>query len=569
MSLSERIAHHLGWLYPHASSAELAVLAERVNDAFGPVTEPASSAETATPFRSDEVVLITYGDTFTSADQPHLRSLGEFWASHFATTFSTVHVLPFFISSSDGGFSIVDYRHVADGLGDWADLRAIGADELMVDLVCNHGSAQSEWFDEFVADREPGRGYYKTASLDDDLTAVVRPRTHPLLVPVETTAGTKHVWATFSPDQVDFDFANPDVLVEFCSILGFYASQGASRIRLDAIAYLWKQVGTPCVHLPQTHRVVKLMRTLLSANVPGRLLITETNVPHTQNVSYFGEPDLEQDGLVTDEAHLVYNFTLAPLIVWSVIAGRADTLTKWLGQLLPPPSGCAFLNFLATHDGIGLRPVEDLIAPDDLRPMIDRAVEVGGDFSAYSAPGGPRPYELNVSLADLLAGPNGETAARYVLAHALMFAVQGIPAMYVHSMLVSPGDTESVQRTGHKRDINRANIELTEAHARVTTGWRGTVFGQLSHLISLRRSHAVFGPTSPQTILDLDPSVVAVQRGVGAEAILAVHNLSADPVSLAVPDGFMARDVIADAPLVVTGATITLGPWQHSWMPRH
>ncbi len=310
--------------------------------------------------------------------QPHLRSLGELWSEYFSDVFSTVHVLPFFPSSSDGGFAIIDYRQIDQSLGDWSDLSSVVGDGgLMVDLVCNHGSAQSEWFADFVADREPGRNYYLTADPLEDLSLVTRPRTHPLLFEIETARGIESVWTTFSHDQVDFDFSNPDVLVEFCSILGFYLDQGATSVRLDAVAYLWKTIGTPCVHLPETHQVIKLMRALVEARGPSTLLITETNVPHGDNISYCGEGD---------EAHVVYNFTLAPLIVWSLITGRGDRLTNWLGRLEPLPTGCTFLNFIASHDGLGLRPIEDLISQDEVAPMIDAAVEVGGDFSAYSAP---------------------------------------------------------------------------------------------------------------------------------------------------------------------------------------
>ena len=311
-SARAQVRHRIDRVYVDLDERALDNLATRILQAVDMVGD----GQTAQPHRlpgSDEVVLITYGDTFTDESQPHLQSLRTVWDDHFAQVFSTVHVLPFFPSSSDGGFAIVDYRSIADELGEWSDLAdVVGDGGLMVDLVCNHGSAQSEWFVQFLNDEAPGRHYYMEADPQADLSMVTRPRTHPLLREVETAAGTRHVWATFSHDQIDFDFSNPDVLVEFCSILGFYLSQGATRVRLDAIAYLWKQLGTRCIHLPETHQIVKLMRTLVELRDPTALLITETNVPHGDNTSYFG------DG---DEAHIVYNFTLAPLIVWSLITG--------------------------------------------------------------------------------------------------------------------------------------------------------------------------------------------------------------------------------------------------------
>lgn len=558
-----RVQDHVDRIYPSLDEQLRADITSKVIAAFGAPTDAVASdlTEEASRFRSDEVMLITYADTFRHDGQPHLKSLAQFFEQHLRGVFTSVHLLPFFSSSSDGGFAVVDYREVSEAVGSWRDIADLHDVELMFDLVCNHGSAQSEWFANFIADKDPGRGFYLTAWPDEDLSSVVRPRTHDLLLPVETASGLQHVWATFSHDQVDFDFANPDVLIEFCSVLGFYLDQGASRVRLDAIAYLWKELGTSCIHLPQTHEIVKLMRTLVEARDLQLLLITETNVPHRANVSYFGNGD---------EAHVVYNFTLAPLLVWSLVAGHADVLTSWLGSLAPLPDGCAFLNFIASHDGLGLRPVEDLIAPDELAPLIDAALAVGGDYSAYSAPGGPRPYELNVSLADLLAGPAGQTWQRFVVAHAAMLAVQGIPAIYVHSILASPGDLAAVAESGHRRDINRSTVDLAAASDQVSTGWRSNVFEALTNLIGVRRSHASFGPDANQTVHVLHPSVFAIERyeeDCQDPPVMALHNLSGQPVDLAgagMPSWVGTTDLI-------TGKTINLDalhldPWQALWL---
>ena len=553
LTARQQVRYQLDRVYRSLSSSERDRLADRVLAAAG-VSGDVVPAASSLP-DSDEVVLITYGDTFISDHQPHLRSLATFWQSHLSDAFTTAHVLPFFPSSSDGGFAVVDYRAVSPSLGDWHDLGAMGeSGRLMFDLVCNHGSAQSAWFQQFLEDEVPGRNYYLTADPDADLSLVTRPRTHPLLVGVDTAAGKKHVWATFSHDQVDFDFANPDVLVEFCEILGFYLRQGASRIRLDAIAYLWKELGTSCIHLEETHRIVKLMRVLVSAADPDALLITETNVPHAENTSYFG------DG---DEAQVVYNFTLAPLLVWSAMAGRADALTNWLGRLAAPPAGCTFLNFIASHDGIGLRPIEDLVDGDDVQWLVEQAQAVGGDFSPYSAPGGPRPYELNVSLSDLLAGPTGETAARFLVAHAAMLAVQGIPAIYVHSVLSTPGDTGAVRSTGHKRDINRSQVALEEAEHTVTEGWRARVFADLVRLIRVRRSHSAFDPESAQVVHVVDDRVVAIERASQDEVIFAVHNMSGEQVPIEVPDRIGLHDLLTEAEVE---RNFVLEPWQAVWL---
>jgi len=554
LTAHERVSYQIGCVYTDLDQAACHALARRLLHAFDVADQQQPLRAPELP-SSDEVVMITYGGTFTDPSQPHLQSLRQVWDEYFASVFSTVHVLPFFPSSSDGGFAVIDYRSISSELGDWSNLaQVVGNGGLMVDLVCNHGSADSEWFTQFLNDESPGRSFYVTADPGADLSMVTRPRTHPLLRKVETASGTRHVWATFSHDQIDFDFSNPDVLVEFCSILGFYLSHGATRIRLDAIAYLWKQIGTPSIHLPQTHQIVKLMRTLLELRDPAALLITETNVPHGDNISYFGD---------SDEAHVVYNFTLAPLIAWSLITGHGATLTSWLGRLDPAPPGCAFLNFIASHDGLGLRPIEDLISRADLKPMIDQAIEVGGDLSEYSAPGGPRPYELNVALADLLAGPEGETAQRFVVAHALMLAVQGIPAIYVHSMLVSPGEAEAAAASGHKRDINRGTLSVAQVKDRLSSGWRSQVSAQLGDLIRRRRAQSAFDPSADQLVHVLDDRVVALERRSQAQTVFAVHNMAGEPVTVTIPDAFGLHDLISDHHM---NRTVTLDPWQALWL---
>lgn len=567
----DRIRAHLESLYPDLGPAELDQLTARLIDAT-----QATQATQATGSAggrgagllpgADEVVLITYGDTLVDhADpaRPYLQVLEDFLSSDLNEVFSAVHVLPFLESSSDGGFSIIDYRTIAPGLGDWSDLAALAQGrELMVDLVCNHGSARSERFAEFLADREPGRSWFLTVPPGADLSLVVRPRVHDLAVPVETEAGTRYVWATFSSDQIDFDFTNPDVLVEFASIIGFYLDAGATRIRLDAIAYLWKRIGTCCIHLPETHQVVKLFRTLVEAREPEVLLITETNVPHAENISYFG---------AGDEAQVVYNFTLAPLVVWSLLAGDAAALTKWLVGLAPPPQGCTFLNFLASHDGLGLRPIEDLDGVD-LEVLVDAAAQTGGRVSTYSDGDTQRPYELNVSLADLLAGTDGAHADRFVVAHAVMLAIQGIPAIYIHSILATPGDHETLARTGHARDINRAQLGLGETRAAISTGWRGRVFDRLGELIRIRRSRPAFAPAASQIIHALGPSAVAIERvsTEPADRVVAINNLSDQPVQVSAP----ALAAIFGSPVnpvdLVSGDRLgpglELAPWQVVWL---
>ena len=282
-SLFESVLEHLNKIWGVRDEA----IAELFIDAIGIDTD----ALPAPTSRWDEgdVALITYGDSITNDDQAPLRALANLVGSDLADAISIVHVLPFSPYSSDRGFSVIDYTEVDPNLGTWDDMAAL-ADSvpLMFDLVLNHSSASSEWFQQFLRDEEPGRSYIKTGEPDWDLSTVTRPRSTPLLSEFETEAGPKLVWTTFSRDQVDLDWSNPELVAEMLRIIDLYIRKGARLLRLDAVAYIWKVPGTTSIHLPETHEMVKLLHTLLAARAPEVSIITETNVPDRENRTYFG-----------------------------------------------------------------------------------------------------------------------------------------------------------------------------------------------------------------------------------------------------------------------------------------
>ncbi|HLU09627.1 MAG TPA: alpha-amylase family glycosyl hydrolase, partial [Oceanobacillus sp.] len=311
-------------------------------------------------FSERDVFLITYGDTLQRESEPPLRTLHHFLNQWVKGAISTIHILPFYPYSSDDGFSVIDYYAVNPDLGTWEDVAALGQDfRLMFDAVINHMSARSEWFQRFLADEPDYRELFAVASPDQDLSLVTRPRTSPLLTPFQKANGeTIHVWTTFSDDQVDLNYQNPDTLLRILDVLLFYVRQGAQVIRLDAIAYAWKEIGTNCIHLAQTHALIQLLRAALDHVAPQVILITETNVPHAENVSYFGNG--------YDEAQMVYNFTLPPLLFHTMLAGNANQLSAWANTLITPSEQTTFFNFTASHDGIGVRPVEGILSQGEL-----------------------------------------------------------------------------------------------------------------------------------------------------------------------------------------------------------
>ena len=379
-----------------------------------------------------------------------MRTLAAFAARHLREVVSGIHLLPFYPWSSDDGFSVKDYFAVEPAYGTWADLGRFRPEfDLMFDAVFNHLSAQSEWFQRFLRDDPAFRDFFIMVTGDPDLSQVIRPRALPLLTEVPTAAGPRKVWTTFSADQVDLNFQNPEVLLATLAALLLYVRNGARFIRLDAIAFLWKEIGTSCLHRPQTHRLVQLMRTVLDRVAPGVRLITETNVPHTDNLSYFG------DG--TNEAHLVYNFALPPLVLHAMQTGNAVPLTRWAQTLALPSPQVTFFNFLASHDGVGLNPARGILSDAEIDALVARTLAHGGLISYKNMPDGSRlPYEMNINYLDALeSGGNEPTelaARKFLTAQAVLLSLQGVPGIYFHSLF---GLASRAYASGIARRINR------------------------------------------------------------------------------------------------------------------
>jgi len=515
-------------------------------------------------------LLITYGDMIRQGEEPPLRSLQDFLEQRLSGVLSGVHILPFFPYSSDDGFSVIDYNQVDPNLGDWSHIRTI-ADQftLMADLVLNHCSAKSGWFKNYTNCVAPHRGYFVEADPEDDLSAVVRPRTSPLLTPVATPAGLKHVWTTFSADQVDLDFRNPEVLFEMLDVLLGYVANGARILRLDAIAYLWKEPGTDCINLPQTHEVVRLIRAVLDMLAPGAIVLTETNLPHDQNVSYFG---------AGDEAHMVYQFSLPPLLLHTLLGGDGSALQAWAGDLEPPPKGCTYLNFTASHDGIGVRPLEGLVSEADQTRLVAAVRERGGLVSSRRLEdGGEKPYELNITYFDALGDPHHPGSKRhidrYLCSQAIMLALRGIPAVYFHSLMGARNDLAGVQRTDQPRSINRGRWVREELDCLLDSAdsVEHQVFQRYRQLLTLRREQPAFHPDGSQQVLNTSPALFSLRRVSpdGAQSLVALNNLTArrQRVTLAELDPTLftggAKDLIGGHG---HRKQVELSPYQSAWL---
>jgi glucosylglycerate phosphorylase len=524
-----------------------------------------------------DAILITYGDQVRQSGVPPLQALARFCEDHLQGVVSGVHILPFYPYSSDDGFSVVDYRQVDPALGAWEDVHHLGRHfRLMFDAVINHVSAHSVWFQAFLRGQRPYKDYFIVVEGQPDLSQVVRPRALPLLTRFPAVSGEKAVWTTFSADQIDLNYQNPQVLLEVLETLLFYVTQGAEFIRLDAIAYLWKEIGTTCIHLPQTHHMVQLFRAVLDRLAPHVQLITETNVPHAENISYFG------DG--SNEAQMVYNFALPPLVLHTFYTGNAQALTRWAASLRLPSERVTFFNFLASHDGIGVTPARGLISDAEYDTLVERALEHGGLVSYRSNPDGSQsPYELNINYFDALSNPKSDEplqrqVERFVAAHAIMFALVGVPGIYFHSLFGSRSWHAGVALTGRNRSINRQKLDLAELEAELAErgSLRLAVFGRLAQLLGVRLSHAAFHPNGVQRVLEMGEKVFALLRTSpdGGESLLCLQNVSSSPVPVRIDLGSLPFRSAAPLVDLVTRVSyerdqirnMSLSPYQVVWL---
>ena len=511
-------------------------------------------------------ILITYGDQVQTQTEKPLQTLSVFCKQYLTGVISGIHILPFYPWTSDDGFSVVDYRKVDPALGDWEDISAMHSHfRLMFDGVINHISSQSDWFQEFLRDASRYRNYFISVEDSPDLSQVVRPRALPLLTSFSTRSGEKRVWTTFSDDQIDLNFQNPEVLFEILDILLMYVERGATFIRLDAIAYLWKEIGTSCIHLPQTHRVIQFLRAALNEVAPHVHLITETNVPHVDNISYFG------DG--TNEAQLVYNFALPPLTLHAIHTGDTRALSDWAKTLTLPSSKTTFFNFLASHDGIGLNPARGILSNADIDSLVNTTLAHGGLISyKHNSDGTQSPYEMNINYFDALSDPQGNQSLelqinRFMASQAIMLSFVGIPGIYFHSLFGSRGWLDGVKQTGRNRTVNRQKCELVSLHRELadSESLRARVFTRFRQLLSVRSSSSAFHPHGAQKILDLHAAVFALERISPDETsrVICLHNVSPQKITLTMPvesatDLFTGQDL--------QSPQITLDPYQILWM---
>lgn len=568
--LVDRITPLVQALYPNEDATALAVKLIKVTGIDAKNCQAPLSHQSH--WNEQDIMLITYGDSVLKTGEKPLKTLKDTLDYYLKESVSMVHILPYYPYTSDGGFAVSDYEIINPDLGDWSDVTEISHDyKIMADLVINHCSSEHPWFKAFEAGDPKYQDYFVQASPTDDLSAVVRPRTTPLLRITHTSEGEKYVWCTFSHDQIDLNFANPVVLLEVMRLISLYIDKGASIFRLDAIGFLWKIIGTTCIHLPETHMAIQLMRALIEYRLPNAIIITETNVPKRENLTYFGN---------ANEAHMVYNFSLPPLLINAMITGSAKYLKNWLMSMPPAQMGTAYLNFIASHDGIGVRPVEGILDPEELQNMIYALQSFGAKVSWRTGLNGEKhPYEINIALIDAFKGTaQGEDAyqvERMLSAHAIAIALEGIPAIYIHSFFATENDYEMLEQTEHNRDINRHKWQSNELSTvlKNSDSVNAKVLNGLNKLIALRKQQSAFHPNATQFTLHLPDELFGFWRQslMRHQSIFVINNVTNQSQTLSLAQLNLIdmddwKELISGQMITDLYGEFTLEPYQTLWI---
>ncbi|MBD1163079.1 alpha-amylase [Pelagibacterales bacterium SAG-MED11] len=515
-------------------------------------------------------IIICYGDSVFDSKQKYLiKGFQNFYQKRLKNYFNTVHFLPFYPSSSDSGFAVKDHYKIDSRIGTWSDISNFAKkNDVMADIVINHSSARGLWFRNFLKDKKPGKNYFLTVNTKFNTSKVVRPRDHELLKKINIFKKTEYLWRTFSPDQLDLNFKNPVVLLRFIKIMINLVNHGVTIFRLDAIAYLWKESGTKCINLKQTHEIIKLFRLICSLLNVKTILVTETNLPEKENLSYFGKKD---------EANWIYNFSLSPLLIHAFLFENSTYLCRWSKQLPSTKLGNNYLNFIASHDGIGMRPAEGILNKKSTRDLLIRLKKNGSKFSYRKIKGkSKKVYEANITVFNALKKSNIDKEGkfyfeRYISAHAIMISFEGVPAVYFNSLFGTSNDEAKYIITGNNRDINRYrwNQKHILNQLKNSKSKQSIFYKSLTNLLSIRTKQKAFHPNASRTTLNMGSKIFCFQRKSidKKQSIICLTNLSSKAQYLTLNKKLRSwKNLINQKLYILPNKRLKLEPFQTVWL---
>ncbi len=513
-------------------------------------------------------LVISYGNSVTDGNKKSLKVFNKFYRKYLANSFDSVHFLPFYPSSSDSGFAVKDHYKIDPRLGSWTDVKNISKNcDIMADLVINHSSARGLWFSNFLKNKSPGKGYFFTIDNKFNSSNVIRPREHRLLKKINLMNQNKYLWRTFSPDQIDLNFKNPKVFMRFIKIIINLINHGVRIFRLDAIAYLWKESGTKCINHKNTHNIIKLIRYICGFLKIETIIITETNLPEKENLSYFGK---------NDEANWIYNFSLAPLLVYSLLFESSTKITEWSKSFPKSKKNNNYLNFLASHDGIGMRPVEGILDNNIQKKFFKRLKKNGGEFSYRKIKGkGKKVYEANITLYNAFKLSDYDKIGkfgfdRYFAAHSIMMSFEGVPAIYFNSIFGNSNDNSKFIISGNKRDLNRYrwNRIKLEQHLQNKNSKQAKYYKKMTNLLVLRNKQKAFHPNASRITLDVGPKIFGIKRlSVDKkQSIYCYTNMTSNNTKITLKKNILKRKNILNSNLNTDGKILELLPFQTVWL---
>ncbi len=562
-------------IYSNNTTEEINFISNQLLQTLDDFSEKSSYEEISDKEKWNEShsVLITYADSIYKNGEATLITLRDLLSKHFGSLSKVVHILPFLKSTSDGGFAVSSYDSLEEKFGGWDDLKSISKNHvLMADLVLNHVSSSHIWVQQFIKSQEPGMSNVFSPNQTLDWSNVVRPRSSSLFSQVNTEDGPKHVWTTFGPDQIDLNWHNPKITFEFLNLIINYLSNGIKWLRLDAVGFIWKESGTTCLHLPKAHSIVKVLRILLNNLKEDGVLITETNVPQKENLSYL-IPD--------DEAHMAYNFPLPPLLLEAIITSRADILNSWISDWPILPKNTTLFNFTASHDGVGLRALEGLMNEQRIKDLLINCEKRGGLVSHRRLSNGEdKPYELNISWWSAMEDSSRDNHRfqfeRFILTQLLVMALKGVPAFYLPALLASENDIKSFSMTGQRRDLNREKFKF-ENLLSIFNNPESNANKNLKYLrkaMDVRAQSKQFHPCSEMKCLSKGRSdIVVIKRDKGPESVFAIHNMTENKINYQLNDNdlpelinnnFNMRDFLTSNKY--NWKNISLDPFQVLWL---
>ena len=514
-------------------------------------------------------LVICYGDNINSNQKSSIQVFQNFFKKNLKKYFNAIHFLPFYPSSSDSGFAVKDHYKIEKRIGSWSDIKKISkSSHVMADIVINHSSARGLWFKNFLKKKRPGKDYFLTVNSKFNTSKVVRPRDHKLLKKIDIFGKSDFLWRTFSADQIDLDFKNPSVLLRFIKIMVHLVSNGVTIFRLDAIAYLWKKNGTNCINLKQTHEIVKLLRLISNLLNVETIIITETNLPEKENLSYFGK---------NDEANWIYNFSLPPLLIHAFLFENSSYLNKWSKKLPNAKFQNSYLNFIASHDGIGMRPTEGILNERSLNNFLKRLKKNGSKFSYRKIQNkSKKVYEANITVFDALkksdTDPNGKFfLERYIAAHAIMISFEGVPAIYFNSLFGKSNDEAKYVITGNNRDINRYKWSYENITKKLNDkNSKQSIFYQnLGKLLEIKRKQKAFHPNAKRLNINLGSKIFCYERISldKKQTIICITNLSTKLQYIKINKNLIKyRDLLGRKIFFTLDKKIKLDPCQTIWL---